>query len=341
MTRVDLVTLSLFVAVVEETSLAKAAEREHLAPSAISKRLADLELNLNVKLFERKPTGMFPTAAGTALLHHARLILHNVSELESELVDFAGGVRGTIRVQSNATAMASFLPADLRTFLLLFPQVRVDLSEGTSTDTLRAVADNAVDIGIYGDVVVPDHLHSLLYREDRLVLLVPRDHALAGRESVRFEETIGLEYIGAPKGSSIDTALTRAASDLGTSLKMSIRTSGFAAISAMVDAGLGIAVVPESVTPTYATSYAITALPLDEPWADRRLMICSRDPATLTPAASAFLNHCTAHLRPRHEKEAPAMRAGAPHALRRGGLSALDGRPEVALVAGTEVRHRP
>src|SRR5262245_39456172 len=95
-TRVDLVTLSLFIAVVEETSLAKAAEREHLAPSAISKRLQDLELNLNVKLFERKPTGMFPTAAGTALLHHARLIMRNVSELETELVDFAGGVRGTI-----------------------------------------------------------------------------------------------------------------------------------------------------------------------------------------------------------------------------------------------------
>ena len=78
MTRVDLVTLSLFIAVVEETSLAKAAEREHLAPSAISKRLADLELNLDIKLFERKPTGMFPTAAGTALLHHARLIMRQM-----------------------------------------------------------------------------------------------------------------------------------------------------------------------------------------------------------------------------------------------------------------------
>jgi DNA-binding transcriptional LysR family regulator len=302
-TRVDLVTLSLFIAVVEETSLAKAAEREHLAPSAISKRLADLELNLNVKLFDRRPNGMFPTAAGTALLHHARLIMRNISELESELVDFAGGVRGTIRVQSNATAMASFLPDDLRTFLELFPQVRVDLDEGTSTDTLRAVADNTVDIGIYGDVVVPTDLHSTVYRRDRLVLLVRNDHALAGRDSVTFEETIGLEYIGAPRGSSIDTALSRAASDRGHSLRMSIRTSGFAAISAMVDAGLGVAVVPESVTPIYARSYEITALRLDEPWAERRLMMCSRDPATLTPAAAAFLSHLG-----RHHEQASAMK---------------------------------
>jgi DNA-binding transcriptional LysR family regulator len=236
--------------------------------------------------------------------------MRNISELESELVDFAGGVRGTIRVQSNATAMASFLPGDLRTFLELFPEVRVDLEEGTSTDTLRAVADNTADIGIYGDVVVPTDLHSTIYRKDRLVLLVRNDHELAQRSRVSFADTIGLEYVGAPRGSSIDTALTRAASDLGLSLKMSIRTSGFAAISAMVDAGLGVAVVPESVTPIYARSYEITALRLEEPWAERRLMMCSRAPATLTPAAAAFLNHLGRQSPALNMKTAPATPPG-------------------------------
>ncbi len=122
MTRVDLITLSLFIAVAEETSLAKAAEREHLAASAISKRLADLELNFDIKLFERKPNGMFLTAAGSALLHHARLIMRNVAELEAELQDFSAGMRGTIRVQANATAMARYLPEDLKSFLL--PYIR-------------------------------------------------------------------------------------------------------------------------------------------------------------------------------------------------------------------------
>ena len=293
MTRVDLVTLSLFIAVVEETSLAKAAEREHLAPSAISKRLADLELNLDIKLFERKPTGMFPTAAGTALLHHARLIMRNVGELEAELIDFAGGVRGTIRVQSNATAMARYLPDDLKTFLALYPQVRVELEEGTSPDTLKAVADNAADIGIYGDVIVPSDLDSCLYRADRLALLVPDAHDLAGRDAVAFADTVSFDFIGTPKGSSIDTTLMRAASDLGVSLKMSIRTSGFDVISRMVGAGLGIAVVPESVTGLYAQSMRVKPLRLEEKWAERRLMICTRSKDSLTPAASAFLAHLT------------------------------------------------
>lgn len=289
--RVDLVTLSLFIAVVEETSLAKAAERQHLAPSAISKRLADLELNLNVKLFERKPNGMFPTAAGTALLHHARLIMRNVDDLETELVDFAGGLRGTIRVQANATAMASYLPEDLTSFLALFPRVRIEIEESTSTETLRAIAENAADIGIYGDVLIPPELSSFVYRPDMLALIVPRGHPLEAHEAVRFEEAVPYEFIGPPRGSSIDTALLRAAANLGASIKMTIRTSGFDAISRLVDAGLGIAIVPESVTALYAKSLAVKAVRLDEKWAHRRLMICVRDHNALTPPAATFFAH--------------------------------------------------
>ncbi len=291
--RVDLVTLGLFIAVVEETSLAKAGEREHLAPSAISKRLADLEFDLNVRLFERRPTGMFPTPAGMALLHHARRIVHNVTELEAELRDFAGGVRGTIRVQTNATGMVRYLPEDLKTFVGRYPQVRVEIEEGTSPATLRAVADNAVDIGIYGDVVAPMELTSLAYRPDRLALIVPRNHTLAARDHVRFRDTIAYDYIGTPRGSSIDTALVRAASDIGVSLRMSIRTAGFDSICRLVDAGLGIAVIPESVTSLYAKSIKVKPLRLEEAWAERRLMICIRSRAALSPAAAAFLAHLT------------------------------------------------
>lgn len=293
MTRVDLTTLGLFVAVVEETSLAKAAEREHLAPSAISKRLADLEANLNVKLFDRRPTGMFPTGAGMALLHHARRVLRNVEELESELVDFAGGVRGTVRVRTNATAMVCYLPEDVKSFLAVYPQVRLELEEGTSPETLRAVADNAADIGIYGDVVVPAGMTSLLYRPDRLALLVPCGHELAGLDCVEFARTVAHDFIAPPKGSSIDVALARAAADLGVSLKIGVRASGFDAISRMVDAGLGIAVVPHSVTALYADAMRVRAVRLHEAWAERRLMACCRDPDSLTPAAAAFLAHLT------------------------------------------------
>lgn len=290
MTHIDLITLNLFIAVAEEESLAKAAEREHLVASAISKRLADIEYSLNIKLFERKPNGMFLTTAGVAFLRHARLIMRNVSELESELKDFSEGIRGSIRVFANGTAITSYLPENLKTFLARYPKVRVELEESMTVNTLRAVGNNEADIGIYGDVVVPTDLTSFEYRIDRLALLVPKEHELADRESVRFVDTVGFGYIGSTKGSSIDTMLARASNDLGISLEISIRTMGFEAIICMVAAGLGIAVVPHRVALMYEQT-GVKALVLDEPWAQRRLMVCVRSLDSLTPAASAFLEH--------------------------------------------------
>ena len=290
MAHIDLITLNLFIAVAEEESLAKAAEREHLVASAISKRLADVESNLNVRLFERKSNGMFLTTAGMAFLRHARLITHNVSELESELRDFSEGVCGTIRIFANGTAITSYLPENLKTFFARYPKVRVELEESMTVNTLRAISNNEADIGIYGDVSAPADLTLFEYRVDRLALLVPIEHVLAQKRSVRFVDTLEFSYIGSPRGSSIDTVLARASSDLGVSLKMSIRTTGFAAISCMVAAGLGIAVVPHRVAEMYEKR-GVKVLALDEQWAQRRLMICVRNLNSLTPAASAFLGH--------------------------------------------------
>ena len=236
---------------------------------------------------------MYPTTAGTALLHHARLVLRNVAELEAEMVDFAGGLRGTIRVQANATAMASYLPDDLKAFVTQFPNVRIEIEESTSPATLRAVADNAADIGIYGDVAVQADLYATVYREDRLALLVPLGHPLCGNRALKFQDVMTYPFIGTPRGASIDTALSRAADDLGAPLVISIRSSGFDAISRLVEAGLGVAVIPEAAARLYARLLAVETIRLDEVWAERRLMICVRDRDALTPPAAAFFAHLT------------------------------------------------
>lgn len=288
--RLDLVTLKVFISVFEEESLAKAAEREHLAPSALSKRLTDLEHQLKVKLFDRRSTGMTPTAAGAALIHHARMIMRNVSQLEMEMVDYSQGLRGIVRVYANTAAMVQYLPDDLPAFLRKHPCVRVDLEEATSPQALRAVEQNDAEIGIYGDVVV-SNLTVLPYRRDRLVLIVPHGHPLARRTSVRFAEAVPYEFVGTPVGSSIDTALIRAAADAGEPLRLSIRTAGFYAVSRMVSAGLGIAVIPELVSRSYMLTMPVQAILIEDSWAYRQLQICVRDRRTLSPAAAAFVDH--------------------------------------------------
>ena len=102
--RLDLVTLKLFVAIVEEQSINRAAEREFIAPSAVSKRIADLEHATQTQLLIRHRKGVEPTVAGLAMLNHARTMLRNLAELESEMFDYADGVRGNVRMLASAVS---------------------------------------------------------------------------------------------------------------------------------------------------------------------------------------------------------------------------------------------
>src|SRR5215471_3248830 len=111
--RIDLTTLRLFVAICEERNLTRAASREGIAPSAVSKRMNDFELAFGVTLFQRLARGMALTPAGEALLHHARVTLLNVEKITTELREYAEGVRGHVRMLANLSAIVQFLPEDL------------------------------------------------------------------------------------------------------------------------------------------------------------------------------------------------------------------------------------
>ena len=94
--RIDILTLQLFVAIVEDQSIAKAAERKHIAVSAVSRRISDMEDMLEVELLHRHSKGIEPTPAGFALLEHARIVLGNLSQLETDMVGYRQGGRADI-----------------------------------------------------------------------------------------------------------------------------------------------------------------------------------------------------------------------------------------------------
>src|SRR5262249_41907041 len=120
----DLLSLKLFIAVVEEQSIARAAAREHIAASAVSKRIAELERGLKVALLQRNNRGIVTTAAGNALLRHARNVVRDMAQLEGELVEYSEGLKGQIRLFANSTAILRFLPQQLVSFLSHHPRVQ-------------------------------------------------------------------------------------------------------------------------------------------------------------------------------------------------------------------------
>ncbi|MGC2040890.1 LysR family transcriptional regulator, partial [Paraburkholderia caledonica] len=177
--RIDPYSLELFVAVVEEGSIARAAARGHISSSAISRRIADLETSLGALLLTRSPSGVELTEAGAHVFSRARALNDQLQSLAGEVHSLAGQVSGTVRLYANASAIVGFLPELLTTFKAAYPLVEIALIEQISSDVLRACVDGRADVGISSAVVAPDSLDSWHFADDPLLVVVPRQHELA------------------------------------------------------------------------------------------------------------------------------------------------------------------
>ncbi|MGA9703652.1 LysR family transcriptional regulator [Pseudomonas sp.] len=283
--RLDLITLQLFVAVFEEGTLTRAAAREAIAVSAASKRLMELEQVLGVSLFVRRAKGMDLTAAGETLLHHARQMLFNVEKMGLELGEHSHGVRGYVRMLANLSAIIQFLPEDLRDFSALHPEVKTDLEERPSNGVVQGVLDGVADLGICSSDTDTKGLPSVVYRQDKLVVLMPLDHPLAVRESLAFAETLGSDYVGLHAASSINMRTHAAAREAGKVLRLRIHVPGFDAMCRMVQANMGIGILPQKAYELFGRALGLHAVPLTDAWSDRSLILVVRDVAQLSPVS--------------------------------------------------------
>lgn len=289
--RYDLVTLQIFVTVAECGNLTRAAEREHLAVSAISKRIAELEETVRVPLLQRYPRGVGLTPAGQSLLHHARQVLNLVSRLDADLGAFAGGVKGHVRLSAVASALTQFLPEEIESFLSLYPGVRISMEERTGKAAIAAVADGSADLGIVADLTPRPGLTALPYRTDRLMIGVPLGHPLARRRSVRLADALDYAFVAPHGDSSIAQLMADGARACGKSVEQRVQASSFDAMCRLVQTRLGITMLPEGVLAEHARAKRIVMIRLNEEWALRRLVIVVRDAETAGPVTRTLIEH--------------------------------------------------
>ncbi|MBT0571628.1 LysR family transcriptional regulator [Curvibacter sp. CHRR-16] len=290
----DLTTLQLFAAVCELGSIGKAAERELIAPSALSKRLSDLEATLGTPLLERHSRGVHPTPAGHNLLHHARSMLFSLERMQAELSEYAHGVRGQVRVHASISATVQFLPEDLGTFVQVHQGIKIDLEEHLSSEVLRAVQEGAADFGVCNTADGVGELQTRPYRQDQLVLIAPSAHPLAQQERIAFAEALAYDHVGLHSNSSIYLAMRQAATALGQTIKLRIQVTGLDAMCRMIHNGLGLGVMPlQAFTLMHSTS-DLRAIALTDSWATRRIDLVARDFHTLPRSARLLVEHLTA-----------------------------------------------
>ena len=293
--KLDPITLRLFVAVMEENAIARAAAREHIAPSAASRRLAELEDQLQVELFTRSNRGSQPTAAAYALLNMARGVLNEMDGIASQMKNYAHGsgqgLRGHVRVMANISSITQFLPAQLQGFLSQHPHVDVRLQERVSTDIARAVAENEADIGLLNNGSYGSKISLRAYRRDRLAVVLPQGHVLAKHEQLELRQIVEHELIGMHADSALNHLITRSAADQGLQLRLRMKVTGYDALCLMVASGLGIGILPEGSACIYMGTLPLHCVRLHEPWAERQLMLCVRSQDGLSPVAQLLAEH--------------------------------------------------
>ncbi|WP_088279667.1 LysR substrate-binding domain-containing protein [Ideonella sp. A 288] len=272
----DLVDLRLLVRVAEANNLTRGAEASHLSLPAASTRIKNLEESVGAKLLYRTSQGVTLTPPGQAFVHHARQILGQIEHLSGDLQEYAKGIKGHLRVFANTTALGEFLPPVLRAYLLSHPDVNIDLRERLSHDIVRAVTEGQTDIGIVAGHVRTENLEVLPYRQDRLVLVLPQGHALAEAGSIDFEQSLELDHIGLHETSAIHAFLRQVCDTLHKPLRLRIQVGNFEAACRMIEAAVGVGVLPESAARRHAQTMAIRIVPLRDPWAVRAMCICVR-----------------------------------------------------------------
>ena len=301
--RLDLVSLSLFSLVVRTGSISRGAELAHLAVGAASKRISDLEGAVGAELFERHSRGVTLTLAGQALHWHAQRILADVDHLAADLSDHASGIVGVVRLVANTSAVTQFLPADLAGFVAAHAGIRIEMDESDSREAVLAVVDGRAEIGIFAERTPTFGLQTVLYRRDRLVLVVPAGHALASRAPqgplaarapqapLMFAEVADLDFVSLSKETSLAQRLAAESAAIGRRLRVRIHVRSFDAMCQMVAAGLGVAVLPDAAVRPHLLSMGLARIELADPWVERDLLIGVRDLAALARPVRLLLDH--------------------------------------------------
>jgi DNA-binding transcriptional LysR family regulator len=277
MRTLDFVSLRLFAVVIEHGNIAQASRVNGIAASAISKRISDLEDQMGVALIHRLRDGIKPTAAGQVLYEHVRGINSAVDRLQADLSEFTTGERGRIRLWANTSAVTQFLPEDLKSYVDQRPAVRIELREDTSARIIEAVKDGTADIGIFSGHIRQTELEQRIYRRDTLMVIAPLGHPLQGAENLRIRDIADYDHVGLQVGSSLQARVLEAAREVGLDINMRVHVFGFDGIRRMVEAGLGIAILPQGAVLPYLDGRSVTAMTLDEPWANRTLYVGYRD----------------------------------------------------------------
>jgi DNA-binding transcriptional LysR family regulator len=294
--RFDLVTLRLFVAVVDAGSLTAGAERFGISLAAASRRIAELEHHCGKALLQRSQRGVTATAEGQAVHRHAIELVASLERLALAVEDMNGVTGGLLRLCANPSSLSGFLPGVLAAYALRHPDVRIDLEDSLSEDATRAVSAGTAELAVIGDNTPREGLETFVCDVDDVVLLTPPGHALAGGGPVAFEQALDYDFISLGRTASLTRKISAAAEASGRVLRIRVQTRSFDTMCRLVAAGLGVTVLPRAGAALFADALGLQVMSLQGIDVKRRLLLAMRSRSGLSPAALALVQSIEARM---------------------------------------------
>lgn len=284
----ELLDLKAFVTVAELRSFVRTAKALNLSQPALSRRIQKLEENLGAPLFERSTRQVSLTKFGRDFLPKMRRVIDEFETSMLGIRQFGARSSGLVSVAAVRTAVFYFLPNAMGRFAEAYPRIRVRILDVGANEGLEAVVRGEADFGI--NFIGASHAEIEFQRllEDPFILACRHDHPLASRQEVSWAELALQRMITVGQNSGnralIDTALARC----GIQLDWRYEVAHLSVSLGLVEAGLGIAVLPRLATPA-ANHPTIRTVRLTEPEISRTIGIVRRRGATPSPHASRFL----------------------------------------------------
>jgi DNA-binding transcriptional LysR family regulator len=285
----DLADLRGFLAVADLGSFSAAAQALHLSQSALSRRVDKLELALGVQLFERTTRRVELSTIGRGFLPRARNVLNEVENALIGFHDLAYRLSGEVTIACVPSAVAYFLPDVIRQYHAKYPGIRVRVIDESSSAILTVVARGEADFGLTyigtqdADVVFQPLL------EESFVVALQVGHPLTERESLTWDDLTTVDYISLAQGSGNRFLIDQALANRDIRPRSCCEVKHVPALVSLVEAGLGVGVVPKLAMPAEGHATLVTR-PLTNPAISRTLGLISRSGRTLSPVAQLLFD---------------------------------------------------
>ena len=287
--RFDLISLRLFVSVVDLGSLTHGAKEFGISLAAASKRMSELETHVGQALLVRGKKGVVPSAAGEAMYRHSVELVGRLAQLSQAMADFHLGTHGHLRIWANPSAFANFLPHMMSLMSKHHPLIRMELEDVLSHEAVRTVVSGGAELGVIAENTPSEGLQTLLCEEDELVLIAPKGHPLGMAQPLQLQDILRYELVGMNMSTSLMRQINGQASLSGQSARLRVQVRGFDTMCKMVAAGVGVAILPHLSALPLAPALGLTIQRIEGEWVRRRLYLAMRDRKQLSMAAQAFV----------------------------------------------------